>query len=112
MVHKSPPPRPIPKALSSEDLLLSDFPKDRPYIVFPQERYDLNLQYFTPTNLIPPKVKRDAEKELRMCYRAGHLDEIKKKQFGQVYTSTRKYYMDQELKFLKDKKLYDAKKYK
>ena len=92
----------IPKALSSENLQLHDLPNDRSYILFPQEKYDLNLQYFPTQTLIRPKINKDAEKELRLCYRAGHLDEIKRKQFGKVYHFTRKYYMDLELQALKE----------
>jgi hypothetical protein len=84
-------------------LAMADFPTDRTYIVYPNEKYDLNHRYFTPSNQAPVTHVKDLEKELRMCYRAGHLDEIKKQHFGKVYSTTRKYYMERELDVVRNK---------
>lgn len=84
-------------SLSNEYLKMDDFPETRTYSVYPNEKYDLNHQYFPTENQAPITHTKDLEKELRLCYRAGHLDEIKRKQFGKIYSLTRKHYMNLEL---------------
>ena len=104
-------PKPLTnKALSSENLTMQEMHPDRTFIVHPVEKYDLNYKNFPPSdNIARHQLIHDAEKELRLRYRAGHLDEIKRKQLGKVYQSTRKYYMDQEKLVLQ--KQYNASKY-
>ena len=98
------------KALSSDNLSIQEMHPERTFIVHPTEKYDLNYKNFPPSdNIARHQLMYDAEKELRLRYRAGHLDEIKSKQLGKVYQSTRKYYMDQEKLILH--KQYDASKY-
>ena len=114
----------IPRALSTDDLLISDLPQDRTYMVFPEEKYLSNNRYMqdeddlhlnsrsaksangqrggsagidrgTGTQDVSKRGK-ELEKQLRLCYRPGHLDEIKRNIFRRVYTETRKHYMDLE----------------
>lgn len=72
-------------------------------MVLGKEKYTLQQQYFdvdTPrqesSQSLQDRSNKELEKELRTSYRVGHLDEIKKKQFGKVYNETRQYYMDLE----------------
>lgn len=100
----------IPKALSLEDLDLSHLPISRPYMVLGKEQYSLQQKYFDfeapqreSSQSIRDKDNKELEKELRTTYRVGHLDEIKRKQFGKVYNETRQFYMDLErFKFLQE----------
>lgn len=94
----------IPKALSVEDLDISLLPVERPYMVLGSEQYTLQQRYFDQSS--EPRRgesktslhfdEKDLEKELRTSYRIGHLDEIKKRQFGKIYNETRKLYMELE----------------
>lgn len=74
-------------------------------MIYPSEQFIVTHKYFQPApNCIAPvTVKQDREKELRMLYRAGHLDELKRKLFAKVYSQTRKHYMDLELSALKSR---------
>ena len=88
----------IPKAFSAEDIdFTKDLPLNRTYLLA-EEAYSFIDQYFPPKpqSCVPGSRQKDLERELRTTYRIGHLDEIKKKQFGQIYHQTRKYYMDLE----------------
>jgi hypothetical protein len=93
----------IPKALSLEDLDIAQLPQERPYMVLGKEKYTFQQRYFDvdsprqeSSQSLQDRSNKELEKELRTSYRVGHLDEIKKKQFGKVYSETRQYYMDLE----------------
>ncbi|EGF82723.1 hypothetical protein BATDEDRAFT_22823 [Batrachochytrium dendrobatidis JAM81] len=95
----------LPRTLSNESLAIKDLPVTRSYTVYPQEKFHFHQQHFHSKDLdrfsdILPKSRndKDLEKELRLGYRTGHLDEIKRKHFGKVYEATRKHYMDLERK--------------
>jgi hypothetical protein len=101
----------LPKALSIEDLDLDQLPADRSYMVLGMEKYNLQQRYFEQDSAEPPARKKELEKELRTSYRMGHLDEIKRKQFGKVYLETRKHYMELErYTFLKKQRHAQLKK--
>lgn len=107
----------IPKALSVEDLDINELPLERTYMVLGKEKYSLQQRYFDQTSVNESKTSLEAynqkelEKELRTSYRIGHLDEIKKRQFGKVYDETRKHYMDRErYEFLEEQKKRNSKK--
>jgi hypothetical protein len=110
----------IPKALSVEDLNISELPYQRPYMVLGKEKYSLHQKYFDfelqkqeSSQSLQDREKKELEKELRTSYRVGHLDEIKRKQFGKVYNETRQYYMDLErYQFLQEKTQRNEKKTK
>ncbi|KAJ1336283.1 hypothetical protein BSLG_007427 [Batrachochytrium salamandrivorans] len=97
----------IPRALSNESLTLEDLPDQRTYSVYPQEKFHFHQQHFQDDKnakcipkILGPNQGNDLEKELRLCYRTGHLDEIKRKHFGKVYGATRRHYMDLERRVL------------
>ncbi|KAI8928959.1 hypothetical protein BC831DRAFT_445541, partial [Entophlyctis helioformis] len=79
----------LSRALSAEQLDIASLPPDRTYTVFPDEKYHFHARHF-------PAPYTDMEKELRMCYRSGQIDEIRRKQFGKVFLATRKHYMELE----------------
>jgi hypothetical protein len=84
---------------------LSDFPEERCYFVLPEEQnkaFHLHTKYFIkddetlgPSSLLPLRVA-DAEDQLKTMYRSGHLEEIKRNQFGKAYLTIRKHYSDLE----------------
>lgn len=90
------------KTLSDDDVRLQDLPEKRSYLLYPEEKYHFHKQHFIqesseclPEEKLPSK-EEELEKELRLCYRAGHLDEMKRRIQGRVYAATKHHYMDLE----------------
>ncbi|KAI8893313.1 hypothetical protein BC833DRAFT_608775 [Globomyces pollinis-pini] len=99
----------LQKALSQEDLDLEFLPETRSYLVHNQEPYSFNRKYFNEPKTNATSLtyqnqlqnseidkSKDYEKQLRMCYRMGHLDQIKKQEFNKTYSETRHHYMELE----------------
>ncbi|KAJ3274066.1 UDP-N-acetylglucosamine pyrophosphorylase [Terramyces sp. JEL0728] len=78
------------KSLSSEDLQLNNLPQDRNYQVFPSEKYHIHQQYISNQIHTPlKKTRQELEKDLRTFYRVGHIEELKKQEFGKQLQETR-----------------------
>jgi hypothetical protein len=114
MISKTEPQ--MAKALSNEDLLLSDLPavSERNYFVFPEEKdqaLHFHRKYFFENESLPedplPCKFEVAEKKLRTIFRSGHLEELKKNQYGKVYLNVKKHFADIERR--KSQKLAKAK---
>ncbi|TPX36181.1 hypothetical protein SmJEL517_g01639 [Synchytrium microbalum] len=93
--------------LSSESLDIQDFPDDRLYFVYPEDPYhhfhkmpaSESTELIAEWHQVPGGLPQDdgaLVRELRMSVRASQLDEIKRKQFGQVYLANRHKYSLQE----------------
>jgi hypothetical protein len=81
----------IPKTLSVEDLELSQIPDERSYKIYPSERHSLCDKYFPTKEPIKPS-RDEIERNLRIQYRVGEIEELKKKQFGINFRESIKYY--------------------
>ncbi|KAJ3124883.1 hypothetical protein HK098_000821 [Nowakowskiella sp. JEL0407] len=95
----------LDRQLSSDDLSSCDFPDDRQYLIFPNEKYHYHKKLFTPdsTQTHQPKptcpinhTNNGPEQMLNLFYRAGHISELKKRQFGKVYLANRKEFAEKE----------------
>ncbi|KAJ3286823.1 hypothetical protein HK104_008865 [Borealophlyctis nickersoniae] len=89
-----------------------------PYTIHPEEPYHFHARHFSSKDDLPlapsekPLNERDErEKLLRMFYRAGEVDEIKRKQFGKVYLAKRKQFAEEERKHVVEKRNLEAGSY-
>ncbi|KAJ3319911.1 UDP-N-acetylglucosamine pyrophosphorylase [Boothiomyces sp. JEL0866] len=95
----------LTKSLSSEDLQLNQLPADRNYQVYPNEKYHIHQQYISNQIHTPlKKTRKELEKDLRTFYRVGHVEELKRQEFGKQLQETRKYYMKMEKEAIKKEK--------
>ncbi|TPX64316.1 hypothetical protein SpCBS45565_g05949 [Spizellomyces sp. 'palustris'] len=67
----------------------------------PNVRYHYHDQHFlkdtfAPSHALKPSQTEEVERNLRVFYRTGHLDELKRKQFAHVYLANRKKYAEDE----------------
>ncbi|KNC99099.1 uncharacterized protein SPPG_06043 [Spizellomyces punctatus DAOM BR117] len=67
----------------------------------PNVRYHYHDQHFlkdasAPSSALKSSQTEEVERNLRIFYRTGHLDELKQKQFAHVYLANRKKYADDE----------------
>jgi hypothetical protein len=97
----------IPKALSCETLDVNNLPANRPYLLHPVEKYPLQSQYFEKQEAEiqdPERLKNEYERDLRTTYRMGHIDEIRRLQFGKKYIQVKQLYMQMELEAIRKPK--------